>query len=473
MIFEELNLTQRIAKNTTYAILGNIAFRLINFFVVLFLARYLGRDLFGLYGFIFAYLTIFDAIIEFGITHILVRDISRDEDNAALLLGNAFILRLVVVFVCLFASWFAAYLLRYPIDIRFLLFIASFEFFLQLRSIFEVIFRVRLKLQFPALETIIRAATYGIFVIIAIALKLSLLSIIVFNIISGVIGLFFLIPCSLRYLKLKLRINLSFIKYILKQSFPLMLSNVFILMYYRIDVILLSKMKNFTDIGYYTTSTRLIEALTIFPLTIVISVFPVISETFKADREIFKKICAKVFIFIFSLSLPICFLISLFSGKIVSILYGREYLASALSLKILIWADFFIFLMFLSSQMLIAIGKQHIDTLTSLIMIITNIILDILLIPKYSFIGCSIAVLLSVAVGGFLELFYLLKTVHFRLPLGIVNKIVFINLIFLALFFVIWKTKILFVFIYLLVYVFVYYLFLRKIKILPVDFSFR
>jgi O-antigen/teichoic acid export membrane protein len=440
--------------------------------VVLFLARYLGKNLFGLYGFIFAYLTIFDVIIDFGLTHILVRDISRDESKAALLVGNAFILRLFIVFLCLAASWITAIFLGYSQDVRFLIFVASFALFLQLRSIFEVIFRVRLKMQYPALETIIRASCYGLLVLLIIYFKCSLLFVLLANIISGVVGLAFLITASIRYLKPKLKLEPAVAKYLLKQSFPLMLSTIFIFLYYRIDVVMLSKMKSFTDIGFYTASTRLVESLVIFPVTIVISVLPVISEAFKTNKEIFRQICDKVFVFLFAIALPICILTTFFSRQIIGLLYGAEFQPAYLALRILIWADFFIFILYLSTQILISIEKQYVDAVISLCMISFNIILNLFLIPKFSYIGSSIAVLISVGLGAVLAWGYVLRVTKLVLPLREAIKIIFANLILVLASLLIFEYAGWNWILCTLLYGSVYCFLLLKLKILPISFAF-
>lgn len=473
MIFKELNLSQRIAKNTTYAIIGNVIFRLINFFIVLSLARYLGKELFGYYGFIFAYLAIFEEIIQFGLIHILVREISRDRTKAALFLGNALILRFFIVLLCMIISWLIAFLLNYSINIRLLIFIASFSLFIGVRTIFEVIFRVDLKMQYPALESIIRASSYGLLILLAVYLKLSLHTVIIFNILSGIMGLVFLVSFSWKSLRPKLQFNPKIAAYLLKQSSPLMLSSIFLILYYRIDVIMLSKMKTFVDIGYYTASTRLVESLGIFPVTLINSIFPIISEAFKANKEVFQKICRKVFVIIFAIVLPSCILTSLFSTQVISFLYGNEFLPSYPALRILVWSNCFIFIMFLSTYMLIAIEKQAVNTVISLLMVITNVILNLLLIPRFSFVGSSIAVLISAGMGCFLAWGYLFRVINFRLPILEINKLIFLNLIFLLLSLIIFNATTINWVAYSLVYSAIYCLLLYRIKILPMGFSFK
>jgi O-antigen/teichoic acid export membrane protein len=235
---------------------------------------------------------------------------------------------------------------------------------------------------------------------------------------------------------------------------------------------MLSKMKSFTDIGFYTASTRLVESLVIFPVTIVISVLPVISEAFKTNKEIFRQICDKVFVFLFAIALPICILTTFFSSQIIGLLYGAEFQPAYLALRILIWADFFIFILYLSTQILISIEKQYVDAVISLCMISFNIILNLFLIPKFSYIGSSIAVLISVGLGAVLAWGYVLRVTKLVLPLREAIKIIFANLILVLASLLIFEYAGWNWILCTLLYGSVYCFLLLKLKILPISFAF-
>jgi O-antigen/teichoic acid export membrane protein len=72
---------RKIAKNTGVIIAGNVAFRLVSLFVIIYLARYLGTGGFGKYSFVFAYLAFFNIITDLGLQQILVREMAREPSN--------------------------------------------------------------------------------------------------------------------------------------------------------------------------------------------------------------------------------------------------------------------------------------------------------------------------------------------------------------------------------------------------------
>jgi O-antigen/teichoic acid export membrane protein len=100
-------------------------------------------------------------------------------------------------------------------------------------------------------------------------------------------------------------------------------------------------------------------------------------------------------------------IITLSSEKIIYLVYGSEFLESAGSLKILIWATSFSFLAHSTLYTLNSINKQIIYTKITAISMFLNVILNILIIPKYGYIGASLTTLLTEFLGFFIMFLYL------------------------------------------------------------------
>jgi O-antigen/teichoic acid export membrane protein len=428
MMSDRTALGKRMTRNTGYAFLGNLFYRMVNFAVVLTLARYLGKDLFGTYGFVFAYITVFDIFIEFGFVRILVREMTKKTYDPGLLIGNAIFLRLGIILLSLFGAIIGVAVLGYTPEIKVLIFIASFSLFSQVRSLFEVIFMVKLKMQYPAIESVIRSVSYAVLICVALYGNLTLRQIIIFNVASGFIGLSFLIPVSWKHLRPRFSFNYPIALFLIRQSSPLMFSSVFLILYDNIDILMLSKMRAFVDIGYYTAATRLVESLAIFPATILISVFPVISDSFHSDRETFQRLCQKILVFFLAIALPMSVLTSLYSSQIISFLYGKEFLPACSALRIVVWSSCFIFTMYLTTHILIVAQKQYIDTLGSLLMFVTNVLLNLYLIPRFGFVGAAVAMLISRISGSLYGWKYVFQYARFRLPVFKITQITVANI---------------------------------------------
>ena len=94
-------------------------------------------------------------------------------------------------------------------------------------------------------------------------------------------------------------------------------------------------------------------------------------------------------------TVPIAVFVTVLSSKIILLIYGPSYIPSVIALQILIWTIVFMFVNGLSSNFLGSHNKQPIATKITAIGAVTNIILNILLIPKFSYVGSSFATVIT------------------------------------------------------------------------------
>jgi O-antigen/teichoic acid export membrane protein len=107
-----------------------------------------------------------------------------------------------------------------------------------------------------------------------------------------------------------------------------------------------------------------------------------------------------IFIFIYGL---------IFANEIITIIYGNKFLLSVMALQTLIWVIPIIFLTALLGNILNAVNKQRVLTIVTASNVLFNVGLNLILIPKYSFIGASVATVLTEALGFVLMFSYISK----------------------------------------------------------------
>jgi O-antigen/teichoic acid export membrane protein len=122
-------------------------------------------------------------------------------------------------------------------------------------------------------EIISEIIRLGIFLFL-ISLKATLLQFIIGGIIASLPGLAIIISLSNKFIKPTFQLDLKLCKYILKESWPLFLTSVFVIIFMRIDQIMLFYMKGTEAVGYYSAAVRIVETLSIIPLAFMTSVFP-------------------------------------------------------------------------------------------------------------------------------------------------------------------------------------------------------
>ncbi|MDO9565589.1 MAG: flippase [Candidatus Desulfaltia sp.] len=403
-----MDTVRRVAKNTGVVIAGKIISGAIALVTVIFLARYLGASNFGTYSFIFAYLGFFVIITDLGISLILIREISRDRAKADSFIGNAIIIKIILSLFALSLACLIISFLHYPFNTKLLIYIASLSFLLSFRSLYGLIFQVNLRMEYPLLVNIVMNLLRLVLFLFLIFLKAPLFWFIIVVLINIFPEFLLIRHLSRRFVRPKFEMNLGIWKYLFKESWPLALTAGFIMIYHRIDQLMLFQMKGAEAVGYYSAAVGLPEALVIFPSAFMTSVFPLMSQYFQTSRQSLVQVYTLSFKYMLMFIIPIAVGTTLLSKSLISLIYGESFLPSAPALSILIWAEVFVFYGLIHYEILISTNKQRVYLLFTSIGAVVNVILNLILIPRYGIVGASIATLISYVLSAGLIIGHLL-----------------------------------------------------------------
>lgn len=409
-------LTFRVINNTAASVGGDLLYHLVNFLAGILIARSLGNEGYGRFSFIFVYLSFFEIIVQFGLNSVLTRELAQDKERASQLLGNAILLRLALVGAVFPPALLLVKSLGYPLSVQQGVLLASFQLFLTLRSIYETIFRVNLLMIYPVLWNGVRALiNLALVGAVASFFPRVWLFILVF-LVSGLVGFVGLASFSRRFIRITFRPDWNLVTHLIKESAPLVISGYLTLLYCRIDVLMLSKMKGFSDVGYYSVATRLTEPLDMIASSLTISLLPLFSRAFKENRKDFEEFARKAFLGLSLVGLPLALGGTLVAQDLILFFFGSPYASSGTTLAILFWYNFFGFLSTLLVNLLMASGRQVMDSWFSLLLLLANVGMNLWLIPQFSFNGAAIATVITEVAGTALMFTYLSRHSAIRLP---------------------------------------------------------
>jgi PST family polysaccharide transporter len=197
--------------------------------------------------------------------------------------------------------------------------------------------------------------------------------------------------------------SLPLAKTLLKESWPLILSGVTIMIYMRIDQIMLGQMVGDKAVGLYSAATRISEVWYFIPMAMASSVSPAIYAAKEVSESLYYRRIEQFLRLLSWLSIVVAVPMSFLSGTIITILFGKSYEASAYILAIHIWASLFVFMGVGTSSWFIAEGLTQFALRRTIIGAITNVFLNIFLIPAYGGVGAAIATVISQAFASFLS----------------------------------------------------------------------
>ena len=182
---------------------------------------------------------------------------------------------------------------------------------------------------------------------------------------------------------------------ILKESFPFWFTTIFMSIYFKIDTVMLTFMKDYAATGWYNASYKIIDTLSFLPFVVITAIFPAMSKFHKNNKMLLKILYEKSFYYLTLLALPLGLGATLLADRIILFVYKQSFINSVIVLQILVWALVLIFMNYIMGYLLNSVEKQKLFTLATGLCAVLNVVLNFILIPLYSFIGASIATVIT------------------------------------------------------------------------------
>lgn len=409
-----MNETEEAVKNTAYLAFSELITKIISFIIVIIVARYLQEINFGKYSFAFAYTSFFAIVSDLGLDTLAIRDIARNKESAGKLFVNTSLIKFVLSIISFVLLVAIINLMDYPQDTILAVYILGiYTLINSFNQLFRSVFRAFEKMKYEAIVRIIEKAITLFLIIYLISNGYGLIEIVsvflIASVLTFILSGYFTIS---RFIEIKFELDPVIMKRTFKEALPFGFTAIFIVIYFRIDTVMLSLMVGDEAVGLYNASYNIIDGLTgLVAGSIGGMALPVMSRYFVSveKRKYLKITYIQLFELLFIGGLFISIFVTIFARDIIQLFYGSEYLDAVASLKILIWAFFIICISTISSTLLNSIGKQKIVTFGTGIGASLNIILNLLLIPYFSFLGAALATVITEIVGLSIYLYYSTK----------------------------------------------------------------
>ena len=408
-------------RNSGTVLASNAASQLLVFAATALIARRLGPEDFGWYSFVLVYVGFVAILPELGMDSILIRNMARDDQQSAEILSNAITLRLLSVVVSIITGVLVFQFLGTPSSLTMVMavampYVASFS----LGAFAETRFRARMAMMIPAAGKVASKILLFLFVVLGLRLvsgELVLLAAVALTVLPDILSTSFVFLSSARQVKLGLVISWRAWVSILSESWPLALMAILVMVYLRIDVLMLSLMSTPEAVGNYAAAFKLVEVWGGIAMALGVSLLPMLSRSAAGQSNLdFWKTYQQSFGGLMLLLVPVSFFISLYSRDIVTLIYGAQYQQSALALRLLIWGQVFASAGVLYTTALTASGRQRLNLVLSLASALVNVLINLILIPAFGISGAAIATLLAYGTGTIL-LLLLRETRHYITPL--------------------------------------------------------
>ena len=368
-------------------------------------ARYLGPSQYGELAYVVAFVAFFQAISLLGLDGIAIRDMAREKKASPAILGTVLRLRLTVGFICWFAAVAGMAIFR-PGDAHTLILTAIIagSLIFQAADTIDLWFQSQTQSKrtvFSKTISYIIASGLKVWLIVAKAPLIFFATVSLIELALSAIALIVAyrqFPAPFRWAW-----DVIWAKKLLRESWPYILSSLAIIVYIRIDQIMLREMIGVRELGIFSAALPLSSTWYFIPVIISQSIGPTIARKKNIDPVGYDKSITQLFSLMWWTMLPLSVSIALFSKPIVALLYGAVYQKSADVLAIHVFANVFVALGVAQGIWIINERKNTLSLSKTVIGAISNILANILLIPKYGALGAASATVMSTFFSGVLS----------------------------------------------------------------------
>jgi O-antigen/teichoic acid export membrane protein len=390
---KNMSTARTIAKSSVLLLVGQIVSLGIAAAYGIVLARYLGVTGFGLLSTAIAFTSVFTPFTSLGLSTLATREVARDKSLASKYLGNLIIIEIALASgtFCLIAL--AAYVLRYPQETITLIYVLALSVVCGgFTGVFYSLFQAFERMEYQSLGLILSTgATFAVVMWGITARSGVVWFAFAYFVGSLAVAIYSLTVYSTKFSLPHIEVDLKFWRRILPEALPFALTGLFTTIYFYIDSVLLSVMRGAEAVGLYNAPYRLIMVLLFIPTVISTAVFPAMSRFHATANDSFRLIYKRYFKYMAIVSVPLGIGTTLLAGQIITLIFGVAYGNSAIALQILIWATVFIFLTAAFLRLFETSNRQMIVTKIAAVGLVENVTLDVILIPRFSYVGASIA----------------------------------------------------------------------------------
>ena len=397
-LFQNNSIRQTVAKNTFWAAFGTTITKILRITLIIFIARVLGADNYGVFTYALSIVGVFTIFSDIGLTSILTRELTKRNQDKNNYLATAFLVKIgflisTIVLIIIFGPLITKFNSAKPL----LVILALTTILESLRNFFFAITRSENQMEKEAalniaIEVII---SLGIIFIFFRQPSLQILARTYFigNLIGLIVTLFFFKPYLNQIIN---NIKFNLIKPILQAAWPFALMGVFGVFMSNIDSIIIGLFNNTHTLGLYAVAQRPISFLYILPGFLSVSIFPIINRFSKNNEN--TKIAttiSKSTLLSLAIALPITLGGIIVANALINIMFGSQYLGSVCTFQILLITLIFVFPGSILSDLLLAEDRRRALIWSSFWTAATNVILDLILIPKFGIIGSAIATVVA------------------------------------------------------------------------------
>jgi len=406
-ILKKLHLSETkeaIMRNLFWATLGKIVNLFSGLLVGIIVARYLGPEQYGLMNYVISYVFLFQTFALFGLDSIEIREEARGQKPFTTIIGTAFYLKLFLgcclVILAIFTSWMMETDGYTTVLVTIYSLVVVLNSLIVIRNYFTAIVQN---------EYVVKAEISR--TIISIIIKLTLLFLnanLIWFIVAYMFDFVLLGTGYVMAYQAKIgslrewHFDRDYAKFLLKESFPLLLTNTAVIIYQRIDQVMIGSMIDKSAVGFFSVAAKFTEVLVFLPMILAQTITPILVKAREHNIAEYKAKAQQFMNFSFWLSLIVAALVSMLAYWIVRYTFGAAYSPAVAVLQVMAFKTASVALSNTAGAMLVTEGLQRYAILRDGFGCLVCVVLNYLLLPRYGIMAAAFVSIASNIAAGYL-----------------------------------------------------------------------
>lgn len=406
-IARKLQLTetkQRIVENIFWAVLGKMVQLLSGLLVGVIVARYLGPENYGLMNYVISLVVLFQTFSIFGLDSIEIREEARSGQDFRTVIGTAFGLKVFFAILFMGLVILTSRLMDSDGYTTLLVVIYSFTIVLNSFGVIRNYFFAIVQNKYVVKAEIVRTL-FGIGIkVLLLALNVNLTWLLVAYTFDGVLlSSGFIVAYTKKVGSIRQwHFDATYARFLLKESFPLLLTSAAVIVYQRIDQVMIGQMLDKQAVGYFSVASRFVEILIFIPMMLVQTITPILVRTREKSQEEYAvkaQMFMNVSVWLSLLSSAIVAVVAYWLGQLT---FGPAYWPAVIILQVMAFKAASVALSNTAGAMLVTEGLQRYAIFRDALGCVACIVLNYLLLPRFGVIAAAFVAIASNVVAGYL-----------------------------------------------------------------------
>lgn len=412
LFFENTGIRQTIFKNTFWLACSELITKGLIFVLTILIVRYLGIEIFGKFSFAFAFVAFFSVFADCGLITLTTREVAKNTILAKKYIDNIIVIKFILGIVAFGALALSLQFLDKSPDVKQLVLLAGIWIIVySFTQFFQSIFRGFEQMEYEALSKVIYSFSLCAIILYLMFLGAKVDYLVVGYIAAALIGFIFTLFLVIkRFAKFWVEVDFSFWKYLFKEAWPFAVFIIFAVIYFQIAMVMLSIIKTDRDVGLYSVAFNSVVIFLILAEIITGSALPTLSKI-ASQKGLFRDLTKKLITVLIIISSLLTAFLFFGSEIFIKLIYGKEFIEAVPAFKIMVLILPFRFMNYLFGVSLIAANLQKSRLNAAIICAFFNVLINLMLIPRFGFIGAAVATLATEIILFFLYFFSYKKAV--------------------------------------------------------------